>query len=63
MCIMLFSVYISLPSLHDRDVKRPNFTFYGGRGRGRFMEDNDVRFSFSELSYSPLEFPNIKQIV
>ena len=23
-------VYISLPSLHDCDVKMPNFTFYGG---------------------------------
>ena len=23
-------VYISLPSLHDYDVKIPNFTFYGG---------------------------------
>ena len=24
-------VYISLPSLHDYDVKLPNFTFCGGR--------------------------------
>ena len=24
---------ISLPSLHDYDVKFPNFTFYGGRER------------------------------
>ena len=24
-------LYISLPSLHDYDVKMPNFTFYGGR--------------------------------
>ena len=24
-------LYISLLSLHDYDVKRPNFTFYGGR--------------------------------
>ena len=25
-------LYISLPSLHDCDVKMPNFTFYGGGG-------------------------------
>ena len=24
-------LYISLPILHDYDVKMPNFTFYGGR--------------------------------
>ena len=24
--------FISLTSLHDYDVKPPNFTFYGGRG-------------------------------
>ena len=24
-------LYISLPSLHDYDVKMRNFTFYGGR--------------------------------
>ena len=24
-------LYISLPSLHDYDMKLPNFTFYGGR--------------------------------
>ena len=24
-------LYISLPLLHDYDVKMPNFTFYGGR--------------------------------
>ena len=26
-------LYISLPSLHDYDVKMPNFTFYRGRTR------------------------------
>ena len=26
-----FELYISLPSLHDYDVKLPNFTSYGGR--------------------------------
>ena len=30
MCITLF-LYISLSSLHDLDVKMPNFIFYGGR--------------------------------
>ena len=29
-CITFF-LYISLPSLHDYDVKIPNFTFSGGR--------------------------------
>ena len=24
-------LYISLPSLHDYDVKMPSYTFYGGR--------------------------------
>ena len=27
--------YISLPSLHNYDVKMPNFTFYGGRKQAR----------------------------
>ena len=27
-------LYISLPSLHDYEVKMPNFTFYGGRKQG-----------------------------
>ena len=35
-------LYISLPSLHDCDVKMPNFTFYGGVGE-QVMTD----FSFS----------------
>ena len=26
-----YFVHFSLLSLHDYDVKRPNFTFYGGR--------------------------------
>ena len=29
-CITLF-LYISLPPLHDYDVKMPNYSFYGGR--------------------------------
>ena len=30
-CIRRFSLYISLPSLHDYYVKMPNCKFYGGR--------------------------------
>ena len=40
-------LYISLPSLHDYDVKMPNFTFR------RFIEDGKTKqqfsFSFPEL--------------
>ena len=35
-------LYISLPSLHDYDVKMPNFTFYGGRKQAT----TTVYFSF-----------------
>ena len=34
-------LYISLPLLHDYDVKMPNFTFYGGRKQAT------GKFSFS----------------
>ena len=34
-------LYISLPSLHDFDVKVPSFTFYGGRKQAT------TNFSFS----------------
>ena len=34
-------LYISLPLLHDYDVKMPNFTFYGGR------KQTTTKFSFS----------------
>ena len=27
----MFFLYIFLPSLHDHNVKMPNFTFHGGR--------------------------------
>ena len=40
-CVTLF-LYISLPSLHDYNVKLPNFTFCRGRG----TEDNDFLFPF-----------------
>ena len=35
------SLYISLPLLHDYDVKMPYFTFYGGRKQAT------TKFSFS----------------
>ena len=38
-------LYISLPSLHDCDVKMPNFTFYGGVGGGEQVMTN-CSFSF-----------------
>ena len=47
-------MYLSLPSLHDNEVKLPNFTLF------TFGQDvNTIQrpyFSFSELWYSPLEF-------
>ena len=30
LCVLYAFLYISLPSLHDYDVKIPNFTYYGG---------------------------------
>ena len=41
--------YISLASLHDYDVKMPNFTFSRENTRQR------LSFSFPEIRYSPLE--------
>ena len=35
-------LYISLSSLHDYDVKMPNFTYYGGRKQAT----NNFSFSF-----------------
>ena len=47
-------LYLSLTSLHDYDVKMPNFTFYGS-----FMEDVDKRrrifLSLSKLECAPQE--------
>ena len=43
--------YISLPSLHDYNVKVPDFTFCRGRERRQWLS-----FSFAELWYSLLEF-------
>ena len=39
-------LYISLPSLHDCDVKMPNFTFYGGAGGGGKQVMTNFSFSF-----------------
>ena len=44
-------LYISLPSLHDYDVKMPIFTFLGEVNTGQWLS-----FSFPELWYSLLEF-------
>ena len=45
---MLFCTFL-LPSLHDYEVKLPNFTVP--------MEDlNTIFFFFFELRYTPLEF-------
>ena len=54
---------ISLPLLHDYDVKLLSFTFYEGR-----EHKTTIFFSFSEFRYNPLQstyekFPNIKQII
>ena len=38
--------YISLPSLHDHDVKISNSTFYGGRGNGHVIYDHHVTISY-----------------
>ena len=55
-CITPF-LYISLPSLHDYDVKIPNFD-------SRFLEDVNTKqrlpFSFPEQWYSLLEFNSRK---
>ena len=39
-------LYISLPLLHDYDVKMPSFTFYGGRK----TSDDKLFFLFLNLS-------------
>ena len=48
-------LYISLPLLHDYDVKLPNFTFYS-----EVNTRQRLPFSFSELWYSPLELNSRK---
>ena len=44
-------LYISLPFLHDYDVRRPNFVFHGER-----KQATTKFISLSELEYGPLEF-------
>ena len=48
-------LYISLPSLHDYNVKVPNFTFCRGR-----EQTATTFFFFSELRYTLLEFNSRK---
>ena len=43
-------LYISLPSLHDYDVKMPNYKFYGGR-----RQATTNLFSSSKLECGPQE--------
>ena len=52
-----FFLYISVPKLHDYDVKVPNFTFCEDMNSSR-----RERFSnfFFKLRYSPLEFNSRK---
>ena len=45
-------LYISLPSLHDYDVKMPNFMSY----RGSKQATTKFSLSPSELGYGSLEF-------
>ena len=49
------TLYISLPSLHDYDVKMPNFTFCR-----RCNTRQRLSFSFPEPRYSLLEFKSRK---
>ena len=44
-------LYISVPFLHDYDVKMPNFAFYGGR-----KQATTKSYSLSELEFGPLKF-------
>ena len=48
-------LYISLPLLHDYDVRVSNFTFCRGR-----EHKTTTSISFPELSYNPLEFNSRK---
>ena len=44
-----------LPSLHDYDVKMPNYMFYGGREQGKLLF-----LSLSKLDCSPQEINSRK---
>ena len=39
-------LYISLPSLHDYEVKKPNFTLYRGR---TYTSDDEIFYLFLNL--------------
>ena len=49
-------LYISLPLLHDYDVKMPSFTFYGGRK----TSDDKLFFLFLNLSVVPKKSTPVK---
>ena len=44
-CAFLLILYISLPSLHDYEVRMPNFTFL----HRKYTSDDEISFLFSEL--------------
>ena len=50
-------LYISLPSLHNYDMKLPDFTFCGGR-----EHKTTTSFSFAELRYSLLDLTPEKKL-
>ena len=59
------SLYISLPSLLDYDVKLPNFTFYGGRGHKQrffFLLWTLVQFIGIQLLKKSQKFDKLKEL-
>ena len=59
-------LYISLPSLHDYDVKMPNFTFCGGHEHKTtiffFSGLNSTSREYKLLESTPGKFSNIWRI-
>ena len=55
-------LYISLPSLHDFDVKVPNFTFFGGRGTRQRLSFSFPELRYSLLVFTPTRFADISRI-
>ena len=52
----LFCTFFSLLSVHDYNVKMPNFTFFGKREH----KTTNLNFSFPEFRYSFLELNSRK---
>ena len=55
-------LYISLPSLHDDNVKVPNFKFCGGRKRKKTTFFFFLNFDTVFKNSTPEKFANIRQI-